>query len=90
MLPSFESYDKGGSQSQNCLVFTAGKVTVWFSYQTPVAFQVVGYPKIVHQNDWGTTTGKHLNMIDGGAKEKRVDSETFSKLWDEQTKCLLS
>jgi hypothetical protein len=38
-------------------------ITVWFSYQTPVAFRV-GVGKItIRTNNWGPTTGKHLNWI---------------------------
>ena len=59
-------------------------MTVWFSYSTPVAFQVDGHARVVRQNDWSTTTGKHLNWIDGGNKRGRVDGETFERLWAEQ------
>lgn len=59
-----------------------GDTTVWFSYTTPVAFSNTKTGLIVRQNEWSTTTGKHLNYIDGGtpeAKKKRVDRETFQK-----------
>ena len=61
-----------------------GPVRVWISYRTPVAFQVDGHSRVVRQNDWSTTTGKHLNWIDGGDKKSRVDGETFERLWKEQ------
>jgi hypothetical protein len=33
----------------------------------------------VHENVWGTTTGKHLNAIDGGDKKSRLKSAEFEK-----------
>jgi len=58
-----------------------GKVCVWFSYETPVAFKADKFPTIVRENVWGTTTGRHLNRVDGGDKEakaRRVSSEDFN------------
>lgn len=47
-------------------------LTVWFSYDTPVAFLPHGGERMVSLNEWGQTTGKHLNAIDGGDKASRV------------------
>lgn len=58
-----------------------GKVRVWFSYETPIAFKADKFPTIVRENVWGPTTGKHLNCVDGGDKEakaRRVPSEDFN------------
>jgi len=59
-----------------------GEVTVWFSYETPVAYQdSADLPRVV-DNDWSTTTGKHLNQIDGGtdqAKLHRVVPAAFER-----------
>ena len=63
-------------------------LTVWFSYKTPVAFQVDGHSRIVRANDWGSTTGKHINAIDGGDKKSRVSSDEFERLWKEQVESL--
>lgn len=62
-----------------------GAVTLWFSYRTLIAFQFVGKPRVVSENCWSNTTGKHLNAIDGGDKASRVDRKTFEKLWQEQS-----
>jgi hypothetical protein len=90
-LPKITSY--GQYSSSNYGVHTQcvelGPVTVWFSYRTPVAFHIDGFSRVVHRNDWGTTTGKHLNWIDGGDKQSRVAAETFKKLWEEQTSAVL-
>jgi hypothetical protein len=60
----------------------AGGITYWFSYETCVAFQN-DRQLVVRKNDWGPTTGKHLNYIDDGAKSKRVDTHEFYKLLNE-------
>ena len=60
-----------------------GNLTLWFSYKTIVAFRVAGQHPVVRRNDWGPTTGKHLNLIDGGDTASRVHSETFDRLLSE-------
>lgn len=72
---------------QNAIRIEAGSVIVWYSYQTPVAFLIPGYGMVVHQNQWGPTTGKHLNKIDPD-KSKRVTIKEFQALWDERTQGL--
>lgn len=62
---------------------TMGEVTVWFSYSTPVAFMAPGYGKVVRENVWGQTTGKHLNYVDGGNKSARVSEEAFAVRLDD-------
>ena len=59
-------------------------MTLWFSYQTLVAFRI-GAEKVVHQNDWSNTTGKHLNQIDKGDRENRVNATVFQAKWKELT-----
>jgi hypothetical protein len=66
----------------NALVFDLGDLRVWFSYKTPVAFSFLGGPPWVRQNEWGPTTGKHLNAIDGGspaAKRQRLGGGAFEE-----------
>jgi hypothetical protein len=66
-----------------------GKVTIWFSYRTPIAFRVDGHEIVVRENSWNVTTGKHLNQIDGRVSKKlqkeRVSGTEFKRLWQEQT-----
>ena len=55
----------------------------WFSYQTCVAFRLYGRDMddpLVRVNEWGPTTGKHLNRIDGGDKTNRVCGEEFIRM----------
>jgi len=55
-------------------------VTFYMSYNTCVAFSSIPTGLVVQHNIWGTTTGAHLNAIDGGGigdKAKRVNSKEF-------------
>lgn len=84
-LPSIESYGNYSSSNYgaHALRVDVGDLTVWFSYKTPVAFVKLGSKRVVRQNDWSTTTGKHLNAIDGGDKKARVSGEEFERLFTE-------
>ncbi len=60
-------------------VWIQGSGWVAFSYKTIIAF-ACGGTVTVRQNDWSTTTGKHLNAIDGGsaeAKKARLTAAEF-------------
>ena len=59
---------------------TLGTVSLWFSYDTIIAFAAPGHV-VISTNAWGKTTGKHLNQIDDD-KSKRVDRETFLAMLD--------
>lgn len=79
-LPSFSSYVDYSSDNYgaHALRFDTDNATFWFSYKTLVAFHRLGHgAKVVHQNDWGPTTGKHLNAIDGGDKKARLSATAF-------------
>jgi hypothetical protein len=83
MLPSFQSYGNYDSKNYgvNALQFFYPGITLWYSYKTIVAFKTEKDGLIVRQNDWSTTTGKHLNAIDGGdsdAKKDRLPGEEFT------------
>lgn len=80
-LPDFESYSEN-TENLNCLKFYLPNITIWYSYHTPVAFKRDG-KLVVRKNNWGTTTGKHLNWIDGGNKKARINSDEFEKLLQE-------
>jgi hypothetical protein len=43
---------------------TVGTMSVWFSYETPVAFQIEGHPVLATENEYSASTGKHLNLVD--------------------------
>lgn len=83
-------YNYGNYSSDNygahSLCVELGSRKFYYSYQTLVAFKGTNskgeHFSVIHQNDWGNTTGKHLNWIDGGSKEakaKRVEDNEFNK-----------
>ena len=60
-------------------VWIQGSGWIAFSYKTIIAF-ACGGNVVVRQNDGSTTTGKHLNAIDGGsteAKKARLSASDF-------------
>ena len=87
-LPTIESYGEYSSDNygRHSQVITIGNIRVFFSYKTPVAFLdfSAGSPLIIRENDWGPTTGKHLNWIDND-KSKRIPGSEFERLLAEAT-----
>jgi hypothetical protein len=76
LLPSYSVY--GANHNAQCFTDANGN-TFWFSYTTLVAFKIANFPIVVHENDWGNTTGKHLNLIDGGNRATRLKDAAFRK-----------
>jgi len=79
-LPEISSYgqyssDNYGAHSLRVEIPNVGEF--FFSYQTVVAFRTPKTGLVVSENDWGRTTGKHLNWLDRGRKERRVPREKF-------------
>ena len=77
-LPTFETYGNYSSSNYgaHCLRFCVGSLSVWYSYQTPIAFDHPSTGNVIRENDWSTTTGKHLNAIDPD-KKKRISGSDF-------------
>lgn len=44
-------------------VYIGRKTTVWFSYETPIAFAISGAGTFKSENVWTNATAKHLNSI---------------------------
>jgi len=95
-LPTIENYGPDGYQSSGkpkATVVTVGKLEIWFSYHTPVAFRFIGENRVVRENTWGPTIGKHINWIDGGskeAKEARIHSDKFEQFLAEAVQAIRS
>lgn len=70
-------YERGNGANAICL--SIGDITLWFSYDTVIAFHDGFFSRKVRQNDWSNTTGKHLNAIDGGDKKSRISGELFEQ-----------
>lgn len=56
-------------------VWFNGRGWIAFSYKTPIAFYANG-ELTIRQNDWQTTTGKHLNAINTD-KSIRISGDEF-------------
>lgn len=71
------------SMNNNLTEVTLDGLVIWFSYETPVAFRVWDTgERVVSENIWSNTTGRHLSEIDGGspaARRARVPREEFER-----------
>lgn len=83
-LPSFETYGNysSGNYGAHCLRFCIGSLSVWYSYKTPIAYYHPSTGKVIRENEWGPTTGKHLNAIDQN-KKVRIAGEAFERQFSE-------
>jgi hypothetical protein len=50
---------------------------VWFSYETPVAYQVDGEEIIVSENVWSQTTNRHIKFIMTEGSYDQIPFEEF-------------
>lgn len=64
-IPVCKGYGPGNPANSK-VVFVPGVVTMWFSYETLIAFRVDHTDAHVGMspNNWGATTGKHLKAIE--------------------------
>lgn len=85
MKPKCWSYgDYAGHGGEHCMAFQDVEGNCfWFSYTTLIAFQAIDHSIVIHDNDWGPVTGKHLNWINED-KSRRVPSDEFNQLFKEQ------
>ena len=51
-------------------------ISIYYSYETPIAFYG-SEGLVIRQNDWSTTTGKHLNAVNE-RKSIRITGAEFS------------
>jgi len=76
-------FNYGNYSSDNygthCLAFTdINNNDYYFSYDTLIAVRTSDGKLIIRQNDWGTTTGKHLNWINED-KSIRLTEDEFNE-----------
>lgn len=80
MKISINSYGNySNNYGTNSIKLIIGSLTLYFSYWTVVAFEDHNNGLKVVQNQWGSTTGKHLNFIDGGNKSARLSKKEFDE-----------
>lgn len=89
-LPTIDSYGKyhGRNYGLNCLMVSFGTFVLYYSYETIVAFSTPELGLLVRENEWSTTTGKHLNWIDGGDKKNRLNGGQFEALLHDTLKAI--
>lgn len=63
-------------QANYCEVHVNG-ITYAFSYRTCIGASG-GWTTITRQNEWGPTTGKHLNYWSTAPKDTRLDAKAFA------------
>lgn len=78
-LPEISNYGKYSSDNYGAhtLRVDLGVMTLFYSYSTIIAYRDAADGRVVCENSWSTTTGKHLNWIDGGDKKSRRARATF-------------
>lgn len=60
-------------------LYLGDHITVWFSYETPVAFAVNGMGTFKSENVWSGTTKKHLASIPGIILERDEFEKRYNK-----------
>lgn len=80
-IPTIRSYGLYSSDNYgvNTLYVDFGAIRIYYSYKTIVAYYRPSEGVVVCENNWGTTTGKHLNWIDNGNKKHRLPYDEFQK-----------
>lgn len=64
-----------------------GNCIFYYSYRTCIAFYVSGVGEFVCENDWSTTTGKHLNYINDD-KKVRLPRAEFQRVLNEYSNAI--
>ena len=73
---NYGEYEREG-YGAHCIAIDVGKVTFYFSYDTIVAYLTPGEGLVMRENEWGPTTGKHLNWI--STTRDRLPEEEFEQ-----------
>lgn len=79
------SYAYEGNYGSHAMYFAFGGVDFYFSYETLIGFKFPGERPVWRQNDWSTTTGKHLGKAkDRAGMNRSYTEEEFWILYAEQ------
>jgi hypothetical protein len=87
MLPKISSYGNydNSNYGAHTLRVCLGNMTIYYSYETIVAYDDNQDGLVCSENQWSTTTGKHLNWIQPD-KKARINGETFGAMLTEALK----
>lgn len=80
---NYSNYSSG-NYGAHTIAVSVGRLTLFFSYNTVVAFKD-GFNFVISENVWSRTTGKHLNWIDDD-KSQRIPHFEFEKKLEEVLK----
>jgi len=79
MTTAIRKWNYGHYKSDNygghSMAVSIGTLTLYFSYDTVIAFAELGHSLRCCENVWTVTTGKHLNWI--SSKDMRLPHERF-------------
>ena len=77
-IPTVRSYGRYQSDAYGAhtLMVDFGRLTLYYSYRTVVAFYSPERGLVCSKNVWGVTTGKHLNWIQP-QHDRRIDRLEF-------------
>ena len=80
IIPTVHHPRVGETAQPNFYEIITGDGTFYISYQTCIAYRLSKPCSglVIRQNDWGPTTGRHLNYINDD-KSIRVTSEEFER-----------
>lgn len=82
-IKNYGNYSSDNYGSSRMVI--VGNLDLYFSYETVIAFRDGGQLTI-RQNDWSTTTGRHLNAINTDKKARIPSAEFEAKLNETLTK----
>lgn len=74
-LKSYGEYSSD-NYGAHAMQVDVGAIRLYFSYETVIAYNAPGEGLVIRENDWSTTTGKHLNAISRD-KSRRISGEAF-------------
>jgi len=84
-MRNFSMYPLG--HGNNGKEIEIGKITIYVSYSTVIAYRTPEEGLVARVNDWNTTTGGHMSAIPGNSKEDRISGpdfeERFSKMLED-------
>lgn len=87
VMPEVDCYVNYGSSNRSLygtscnnygnhsMSFRFAGIKMWFSYKTMIAFQADGCLQIVRENEWGPTTGRHLQAAQRGYGKRYPEDE---------------
>lgn len=87
MLPEIRNYGQYSSDNYGAhtLLVDLGEIKFYYSYETIVAYCDAQDGRVCCENNWGVTTGKHLNWIEPD-KKSRVKYSKFQEMLAEAIK----